>query len=131
MPIQYDSEGHIESVNARFSGEARLILHELNLKKNEYAATRQQIEEQLALAQPKTGRVPLARMLGALNRNAANSSANHWVHQLQERKAEVEQRIRSIDDHIAQVQKLITDGAKVVATSSEALKTPPPDDRRA
>lgn len=114
MSIQYNSQGHVENVSVGSASEARLVIHELNLKKNEYAATLQRINEQLAIAQPKSKSAPLAKMLGAFSRNAAHSPVEPWLRQLQERKVEFEQHVQDIDERIAKIQSMVAERAKAV-----------------
>lgn len=114
MPIEYNSEGHVQRMSAHSVSEARLVIHELSLKKNEYAATLQRINEQLALAQPKPQNATLTKMLGALGKKPAHSPVEPWVRQLEERKAEFEQYVKAIDGHIAQIQSMIAERAKAV-----------------
>ncbi len=114
MPIHYNSEGHVERISAHSVGEARLVIHELSLKRNEYAATLQRINEQLALAEPKPKNAVLTKMLGALGKQPAHSPTEPWVRQLEERKAEFEQYVQAIDGHIAQIQGMIAERAKAV-----------------
>ena len=112
MPIQYNSEGHVESVTANSANEARLIIHELNLKKNEYAATLQRIEEQLALARPKPRSASMSKIWGALGKRPSIASDEPWLRQLEERRTEAEEHIQIVNEHIQRIQDMIAERRK-------------------